>query len=333
MNTERWFPIIDWPGYKVSDWGRVHSYWGAGGRGGHGRRSIGLTPKLLKGSPHARGHLTVVLYRNQSREKRTAYIHTLVLEAFVGPCPAGMEACHAPDPNPTNNRLDNLRWDTPTENQIDRLRHGTMSTAKLAEADILAIAVRLIAGDSGRAIARDHGVSEGTISCIRSGSTWTHVTSHIPGWPFGSKDDRIAADPVYIPAELARTLREIWRPVVGYLAYRVSNRGRVQGCWEKVIGGTRGQMRLGRTWTDRVVLPNRDGHYILGLSDGDGKRKTVYLHHLVLEAFACPRPPGMKGCHNDGNPANNDAGNLRWDTTASNARDRIRHKGAKKAAV
>jgi hypothetical protein len=33
----------------------------------------------------------------------------------------------------------------------------------------------------------------------------------------------------------------------------------------------------------------------------------------------------MEACHNDGDPDNNVAGNLRWDTKSANARDRRRH--------
>jgi len=45
-------------------------------------------------------------------------VHRLVLEAFVGPCPDGMEACHL-DSDKTNNRVSNLRWDTHLENMRD----------------------------------------------------------------------------------------------------------------------------------------------------------------------------------------------------------------------
>lgn len=48
----------------------------------------------------------------------------LILLAFVGPCPDGMEACHDPNPDVSDNRLCNLRWDTPAANIADRDRHG-----------------------------------------------------------------------------------------------------------------------------------------------------------------------------------------------------------------
>lgn len=50
-------------------------------------------------------------------------IHRVVLEAFRGPCPEGMEACHN-DGNPENNNLSNLRWDTPKANAADREYQG-----------------------------------------------------------------------------------------------------------------------------------------------------------------------------------------------------------------
>jgi hypothetical protein len=52
-------------------------------------------------------------------------VHHLVLEAFVGPRPAGHEAAHG-DGDKTNNALANLRWATPKENAADRYRHGTV---------------------------------------------------------------------------------------------------------------------------------------------------------------------------------------------------------------
>ena len=42
-------------------------------------------------------------------------------------------------------------------------------------------------------------------------------------------------------------------------------------------------------------------------------------------AFVGPCPDGMEACHNDGNPANNNLENLRWDTHKSNMWDKIKH--------
>ena len=48
-------------------------------------------------------------------------------------------------------------------------------------------------------------------------------------------------------------------------------------------------------------------------------------HLLVLEAHVSPRPVGLEGCHNDGDPTNNVVGNLRWDTHSANLLDIARH--------
>jgi hypothetical protein len=47
----------------------------------------------------------------------------MVLEAFVGPSPEGMEACHRDDV-PANNHLSNLRWDTHRANLREASRNG-----------------------------------------------------------------------------------------------------------------------------------------------------------------------------------------------------------------
>jgi hypothetical protein len=50
-------------------------------------------------------------------------VHHLVLLAFKGPCPKGMEARHL-DGDPSNNKISNLRWGTPKKNMQDRDKHG-----------------------------------------------------------------------------------------------------------------------------------------------------------------------------------------------------------------
>lgn len=52
-------------------------------------------------------------------------ISRLVLMAFVGPCPEGMECCHN-NGDHRDNRLANLRWDTRKANSHDRFTHGTV---------------------------------------------------------------------------------------------------------------------------------------------------------------------------------------------------------------
>lgn len=70
---------------------------------------------------------------NKSKSKKA---HTLVLEAFVCPRPAGMQACHN-DGDKYNNYVGNLRWGTGVENMKDFIKHGKW---KERERNIVSIA-------------------------------------------------------------------------------------------------------------------------------------------------------------------------------------------------
>ena len=98
--------------YEVSNQGRVRST-----TGGRWRLPVA---RILKPGWSGR-YAQVTLYNNGIR--RTHKVHALMLKAFVGPRPDGMSACHN-DGDPTNNTLDNLRWDTHRANMIDKVRHG-----------------------------------------------------------------------------------------------------------------------------------------------------------------------------------------------------------------
>lgn len=107
-STEKWLPVVGYEGiYEVSDRGRVKT------------SATGLIRKL---SVKKSGHIKVSLWRD-GRE-RTVHVHTLVLEAFAGPRPGGLYACHN-NGDPSDNRAENLRWDTPSSNSYDKRRHGT----------------------------------------------------------------------------------------------------------------------------------------------------------------------------------------------------------------
>ena len=81
----------------------------------------GARPGIRKQKTHPNGYKQVSL--SKGNRQRTHKVHRLVLEAFVGPCPEGMESCHADD-DPGNNRLENLRWGTHAENCDERSRNG-----------------------------------------------------------------------------------------------------------------------------------------------------------------------------------------------------------------
>lgn len=112
-----WADVVGYEGlYEVSTSGEVRSLDRLDSRG-HQRRG-----KLLRAFPNWKGYLRLHLHKDGVRKEHR--IHRLVLEAFVGPCPIGNEACHN-NSNPADNRLENLRWDTGSANTMDSVRLGT----------------------------------------------------------------------------------------------------------------------------------------------------------------------------------------------------------------
>lgn len=108
----------------------------------------------------------------------TKAVHSLVCAAFHGARPETMQAAHNNGVS-TDNRPENLRWDTVKANHADRGRHGTLlrgstnGSAKLSEADAMAIKS---SADDKHALAARFGVSEALIRAIRKGRRWAHLT-------------------------------------------------------------------------------------------------------------------------------------------------------------
>lgn len=77
-----------------------------------------LLPERMRKGGHLRYRLTVngVVHR--------LFGHYLVLLAFVGDRPEGMDIRHL-DGDPENNKVENLMYGTRSENTFDAVRHGT----------------------------------------------------------------------------------------------------------------------------------------------------------------------------------------------------------------
>ncbi len=117
---ENWRDIPGFEGfYQASDHGSIKSLVRAVPMSDG--RTYRVKEKMLKQSWN--GAYRHVILSSSGREE-TMLVHRLVLLAFVGSCPDGMEARHL-DGNTENNRLDNLEWGTPKENHEDRVRHKT----------------------------------------------------------------------------------------------------------------------------------------------------------------------------------------------------------------
>ena len=104
----------------------------------------------------------------------------LVLEAFVGPKPAGKETRHL-DGNETRNRLSNLKWGTRKDQFDDQVKHGTDTRgernggAKLSGKQVEEIRRRLSTGQKGVDLAKRFGVGGATITRIKKRQRYANV--------------------------------------------------------------------------------------------------------------------------------------------------------------
>lgn len=165
------------PGYATSRDGRVASCRLVGRGSRLGASWHVLQPMQPRPKPPTKPAYLKVHVRLPDGRRRKVPVHQFVLLTFVGPCPAGMEACHG-NGHHTDNRLDNLRWDTPRANNADKLAHGThLRGERVGSSKLTAVAVReiLLSSATTRVLARDHGVSTSAIRQIKARCTWKHV--------------------------------------------------------------------------------------------------------------------------------------------------------------
>lgn len=173
--TEEWRDIEEFCGtYQVSSIGRVRRSPTAP------RRTNSVPGRVLVTRPDCNGYHRALLYNSEKKKYRSIGVCTAVLEAFVGVRPDGTEASHK-NGICTDNRLENLCWETRKANHARKHVHGTMycgerqHKAKLRSVDIPAIRSR-IGSETHDKIAKDYGVSREAITSISMRKTWTHVT-------------------------------------------------------------------------------------------------------------------------------------------------------------
>jgi len=162
--VEIWKDIKEFPGYEVSNLGRIRS-----------------SGKYLYGEFHE-GYLRIELQSRWKGKKRIrVFIHRLVLEAFVGPCPIN-HVPHHKDANKSNNRLDNLEWVTCGDHQRIAYATGSRyskgdfhSQAKLKSKDVLEIRELVAQGACQASVAQNFGTTPQNIHRIINRKTWTHI--------------------------------------------------------------------------------------------------------------------------------------------------------------
>lgn len=176
-NTETWRDVVGYEGvYSVSDLGRVKSL----------ERAVvyatgavhTLKERILQASL-TQGYLKVSLSRGG--KAKTQRVHTLVLRAFRGDCPDGMEGCHNNGVR-NDSRLENLRYDTRENNQNDKYLHGTdrrgtkHPMVKLTEVQVREIRRLYAAGGvTYKELGEVYGVHFVCVGAIIRRVTWAHL--------------------------------------------------------------------------------------------------------------------------------------------------------------
>lgn len=118
---EHWRPVVGHEGsYEVSDQGRVRSIPHLIYRRGH-RPHMSKMRVLRPG--YTAGYALVNLPPSGTRT-----VHTLVAEAFLGPCPSDQEVRHL-NGDSRDSRAVNLAYGTHAENEADKRRHKGLQSS------------------------------------------------------------------------------------------------------------------------------------------------------------------------------------------------------------
>ena len=158
--------------YQVSNMGRVKSLerkvrsvnWYA-----HKEFWRTVRERILRPGPVQSGHLYVVLGHGEAGVP----VHQLVMRAFVGDPPQGMEVRHL-NGDPTDNRLDNLKYGSRTENILDVFYQGKR-WRKLSIDDVIYVRFATFCGIPDKVLADELNVTPPTIAKIRKGQSYQWI--------------------------------------------------------------------------------------------------------------------------------------------------------------
>jgi hypothetical protein len=171
---EIWMKIEGHEGYEISNFGRVRTKRITRlNKFGLVRRFKILHPALTRG------------YRRlMTPDRKLVLVHKLVLAAFVGPCPEGMEANHK-NGIKDDNRLENLEYVTRNENQWHathvlgkrgHIRGSVHGRSKLNEEQVKEIRRLEAEGNHTRKqLSEMFTISQQMLSFIISKRNWKHI--------------------------------------------------------------------------------------------------------------------------------------------------------------
>lgn len=183
---EFWKPVEGFPGYDVSSFGRVRSWWCCKKGGTPGERCIGTAAKEVK--PQRKqwhGYPVVHLYRpgqatvatrNGCQNRKQRWLHHLVAEAFVGN-PEGYPEVNHRTGVKADNRAGNLEWSTRQQN-VDHAKAahgqswGNHKGHRLSPSKAREIRARIANGEKYGPIAKDFGVGWRAIANVAIGKSY-----------------------------------------------------------------------------------------------------------------------------------------------------------------
>lgn len=160
--------------YEVSDEGEVRSVDRTVARNG---KPAQIRGKLLKPRKHSQGYRSVSM-----TGQKQATIHSLVMEAFVGPRPLGTDINHK-NGDKADNRLENLEYCSRSQNMTHAVKTGLMPPppikrgtsqhlCRLDEKQVRRIRAWHAEGGGVAQMARHYDVGESTIRNIVRRTSW-----------------------------------------------------------------------------------------------------------------------------------------------------------------
>jgi hypothetical protein len=185
---EQWKKIAGFDFYEVSDKGRARSALReierVNPRWKSHKQTITVGGKIIDGWKRYKNGKPSCIFVSlrQDGKTYTFRLHRLVLSAFVGDAPEGMECCHN-NGDPFDNRLENLRWGTHKDNMQDCVDHGRKSNppvhmgenhprSKLSASDVQKIRSMEYRHGLFAQIANLYNISLGHASRIWKGDGW-----------------------------------------------------------------------------------------------------------------------------------------------------------------
>lgn len=182
-NKEVWLPIPGYKYYEASSHGRVRSVDRTRPNGRWPGKTQRVAGKMLKQISTSQKYLVVGVYTGENRngyKTRTIRIHVLVAKAFLGPRPEKNQIAHL-NGDPTDNRLENLKYCTPKENESHKYTHGTRGLGELATNNKLTnkcvLKIREMASQKipHKQIAKKFKISEKYVGEVFNRRKWTHI--------------------------------------------------------------------------------------------------------------------------------------------------------------